>query len=154
MEETENESIEIRFYHKYNFLKLRIMDVLMWASQPMTCRQIAERLDVPAKNVSRILCHYIQHHYGYFRRLKPLEGSNAYLYKINKKGIRAYLEYMKRLKLGFDLNRNRHTPRRMPTYKGFNRIDFKKPESLIIKPEEAEPYYYPKFINPESNIIC
>lgn len=155
MEETENESIEVKYYHKYNFLKLRIMDVLMWAPEPMTAREIAESLGVPAKNISQILLHYEQHHYHYFRRLNPLKGTGkAFRYKINKKGIRAYVEYMKRVKLGFDLNQNRHVPRRMSTYTGVKRIDFKKPENLIITPEDSEPYYYPKIINHESNTAC
>jgi len=138
----------------YNFLKLMILGALVFATEPMTSREIAEVIGVSAKNVSQELYAWQKYHYHYVRRLKPKKGSgtNAYRYKINKKGIRAYLQYVKRVHLGFDLNRRRHTPRRMSTYTGLKVIDMRKPENWHITAEEALPYCRIKVY--ESNTIC
>lgn len=148
------EKIQIR--HKFNFLKFLIMWVLFDSDRPLTAKEIAEKIHVPAQNVSQALYSYHKHRYHYFRRLQPARGSgtNAYRYNINKRGVEYYLQYVKRVKLGFDLNLRRHVPRRMSTFSGMKVIDPRKAQDRTITFEEAKPYYHIRVMESESSIEC
>ena len=64
------------FSHLFNGAKLRI---LLAAFQvypaPVTCKEIAAIAGLESVRVSRLMSHYTQHHYHYFRKL-PKKGEN------------------------------------------------------------------------------
>jgi hypothetical protein len=96
--------LAIGIYHKTNVLKFRIMHAVFNAGEPLTCREIASRLDVPLVNVSAIMNHYQkQTEHKYFRRLKPIKGK-AYRYKLTKSGAKYLAKYCWRLHEGFSLS--------------------------------------------------
>lgn len=127
-------------YHLQNFLKFRIMECLV-KNRPnaMTCKQISEQTGIPASNISRVMSHYEKNRYGYFRRLKTTH-SKAYMYKINKYGRQAYLKYLRRIKLGFDLNMKNRVPVRMSTFRGYQKVSLNTAIEREVKPEELAPY--------------
>ena len=74
------------------------------SKRPLTCKEIAEILDMPLVNVSAMMNHYQkQSEHKYFRQLKPVKGK-AYRYKITKYGIETLLRYCRRLHEGFSLS--------------------------------------------------
>lgn len=108
-------------------------------SYPMTCSQIADSIGVPVNNVRAMMCYYQKWGYGYFRRLKPLKGK-SYRYKINRYGKHTYIQYLKRIKLGFDLNCSRRTLRKMKTFNGLHVVSLKNPADRIVTTEQMQPY--------------
>lgn len=127
-------------YYLQNALKFRIMECLV-KNRPkaMTCKEIEAETGIPAGNISRVMSHYDKYGYGYFKRLK-VKHTKAYRYKINKYGRQVYMKYLKRIKLGFDLNMKKRVPERMSTYRGLRKISLKTATEREVKPEEFAPY--------------
>ena len=109
-------------YHKFNYLKFRILEALFDAyPASLTCKEIADNGDIELKKVADALNHYTSSNYSYITRLKKKSSSGKYRYKINKSGVVAYLEFKHRIKLGFDLNRHRRIPKRIESYYGITK---------------------------------
>lgn len=121
-------------YFKSNALKVLIMNALFFSDQPMTVREIAEKIGVPMVNVSKQLCMYHRKHCGYFRRLKPVHGK-AFRYKITGKGEKYFFIYCKRIFYGYGLNLRAVTPERMPKY---YKMKQEKLEDAMKRSEEFE----------------
>ncbi len=109
-------------YHKFNFLKFRILEVLVKAyPYTLNCKEIADKGDIELKKVADALNHYIAGNYSYVKRLNKKSKSGKYRYKIDKKGIVAYLQYKRRIENGFDLNLHRRFPERVESYSGITK---------------------------------
>ncbi len=109
-------------YHKFNFLKFRILEVLVKAyPYTLTCKEIAYKGDIELKKVADALNHYIAGNYSYVKRLNKKSKSGKYRYKINKAGIVAYLQYKRRIEAGFDLNLHRRFPEHVESYSGITK---------------------------------
>jgi hypothetical protein len=81
------------------------MLVLFFSKLPLTCREIADYLDVPLVNVSAMMNHYQKQQHKYFKKLKPIKGTGkAYRYTITKYGMEALGRYCWRLHEGFSLS--------------------------------------------------
>src|SRR5665647_3970102 len=82
------------FSHLFNGAKLRI---LLAAFQvypaPVTCKEIAAIAGLESVRVSRLMSHYTQHHYHYFRKLPKKGENNGFRYKLNGTGIKALGKY-------------------------------------------------------------
>lgn len=149
-------------YFKSNALKTCIMHSLFFASEPLTTREIAERIGVPPVNVSKQMCMYRRKRCGYFRRLKPIEGK-AFRYKITEKGEKYFFIYCSRVYNGYDLNLRARVPQHMPKYdilkqqrlaafdkrqEEFEKTGVQQPEPpkptledwINLKPEDLEQY--------------
>jgi hypothetical protein len=127
-------------YHKLNVLKFRIMETLV-KSRPtsLTCNEIAKKTGIPVNKISRAMSHYHSHSYGYFHRLKKKEH-RAYRYSITKYGRSTYLKYLKRIKIGFDLNCKATKIKRMANFRGLHKIIIKTAADLEISPEQFQDY--------------
>lgn len=91
-------------YHKHNVLKMRIMHAAFFANRPLTCREIADMINVPLINVSAMMNHYQkQSQHKYFRRLKPIKGK-AYRYKLTRSGVIYLGRYCLQFHEGFSLS--------------------------------------------------
>ncbi len=126
-------------YHKFNFLKFRMLEALFDAyPASLTSKAIADNGDIELKKVADALNHYIAGNYSYITRLKKKSNEGKYRYKINTSGAEAYLQYKHRIKLGFDLNRHRRVPKRVDSY-----YDMTKKGALelglVWADEEAQP---------------
>lgn len=94
-------------YHQTNVLKFRIMHAVFFAGKPLTCREIAEKLNMPPSPISEAMRHYNnQKPRKYFIRMKPKSGK-AYRYKLTKTGIMYLARYANRFYEGFDLSLER-----------------------------------------------
>jgi len=92
-------------YHKFNYLKFRILEALFIAYPvSLTCKEIYRQRGHWVKKVADALNNYTSSNYSYITRLKRKSSSGKYRYKISKSGVVAYLEFKHRIKLGFDLN--------------------------------------------------
>lgn len=133
-------------YHVTNGLKVRIMNAFIknGIKNPMTTRDIADSIGVPICNINNSMKHYMTFRRHYFRRLpKRVKGygmGGGYRYTITDYGISIYLQYLKRIKLGLDLNLHKPTPVEMNHYDGFKKIDMKQARREGIKPEEIVNY--------------
>jgi hypothetical protein len=132
-------------YHVANGLKLRIMDALIRnGNKPMTTRDFADSIGVPIINISNSMKHYMTFRRHYFRRLpkrvKGFGSGGGYRYTMTDYGIGIYLKYLKRVKLGVDLNLHKPTPVEMPHYDGLKKIDMKQAMQEGIKLEEIANY--------------
>lgn len=113
------------WYHKYNYLKARILMSLYRAYQnetgPMTAQQIADDLGIERQRVSDILCKWHARKYKYTKRLdKKAPGGNgrAYLYVITKYGLERLTEYKERIRNHQDLNLLCKAPKEISSYFG------------------------------------
>jgi hypothetical protein len=124
-------------YHMCNALKVRIMDAVFCdEDEIMTCREIADTLNIPLVNISRAMNNYKEKGCGYFRRLKPLKGKGkAFRYKLTEKGMKYYIKYCYRIRQGFDLNLNASKVISMPKREEIKR---KKYEEFVAHQEEFE----------------
>ena len=76
----------IGIYYRQNVLKFRIMREVFFADHPLTCREIADLLDMPTGTISETMGYYNkQKPRKYFVRLKPKSGKE-YRYKLTKIG--------------------------------------------------------------------
>jgi len=84
-------------YHVFNFAKMRLLKAV-YQSYPnaVTTKEIAEITGMEHGKVSRLLTHYHNHNYQYFRRLKKKDINGGYRYKLNKKGVKAMLSFILR----------------------------------------------------------
>ncbi len=127
-------------YHITNAAKFRIEEAFVQRGfSTLTCPEIAEITGMPAINISRLMSHYHERGYGYFIRLKKRKG-HAYQYKLAKRGRLSYTQYLKRIKLGFDLSLQKRTPARMSTFKGLRKLNVLKEAENFVSPAELAPY--------------
>jgi hypothetical protein len=85
------------YYHKYNFLKFRILEALAWSTKPLTTRDISDKIGVPISKIQVAIANYRRKDIPYILRLqKKAEGKTRrlYRYKITKSGMKAYYEYL------------------------------------------------------------
>jgi predicted transcriptional regulator len=87
-------------------LKFRILEALAWSFEPMTTKEIGEKIGVSYKNIGIAIKSYLDKGIPYIQRLKKKKFC-SYRYKITKSGMKAYSEYLVRIERGFDLNRLR-----------------------------------------------
>jgi transcription initiation factor IIE alpha subunit len=128
-------------YHVFNVAKLRIMEVVYREyPKPVSSKQIAKETGMEQNKVSRLLSHYHSHQYGYFRRLKKRDADGSYRYKINRKGVKSYFEFIVRVKSGFDLNLKKQTPIKLVDYKRLQKPKIKSEMDLALSPEMLAPY--------------
>lgn len=91
--------------HKFNAMKFKIlMSVLRNPNLYVTTREIADDIDAPITNVSKIINTWHNRNYGYLSRLPKFHQNQGYKYKILKHGVRSVIQYKRRMSLGFDLN--------------------------------------------------
>lgn len=91
-------------YHQHNVLKMRIMHTVFFAGRPLTCREIADDLNLPLANISAMMSHYNkQKENKYFRKLKPIKGK-ARRYKLTKSGMIYFKRYCWHYHEGFSLS--------------------------------------------------
>jgi hypothetical protein len=130
------------FYHKYNFLKFRILEALAWSPKPMTTKEISDKIGVPFVRISVAIKTYLDKGIPYIQRLKK-KRCRAFRYKITKSGMKAYVEYLIRIERGLGLNRLRPWQiERMETYGQFKvRKQRKSPEDFKLKKEQLLPYF-------------
>jgi hypothetical protein len=128
-------------YHIFNTAKMRILEVAN-AQFPNTvsCKEIARITGMEKGKVSRLLSYYHHHQYGYLRRMKKRDADGSFKYKINKKGVKAYLSFVLRVKQGFDLNLKRKTPMEIAPREVRRKPRIKSDKDLILTPAEIAPY--------------
>jgi transcription initiation factor IIE alpha subunit len=98
-------------YHVFNFAKMRLLKAAYQRyPNAVTSKEIAEITGMEHGKVSRLLTHYHNHNYRYFRRLKKKDSNGGYRYKLNKKGYNAMISFILRVHQGFDLNLRKKTP--------------------------------------------
>ncbi len=146
--------MKIGYAHKPNFLKFRILEALYntWLEdkEPLTTRDIERITGVQYTAVSSVMSRYqkIQKRNGkiiklpYIQRLEKKGPNGLYRYKITKKGIEAYANYLNRIQRGVSLNRVAKRSQHMETYGKFpvsRHITTK--EDLKLLPEQLLPYY-------------
>jgi predicted transcriptional regulator len=118
--------------HLFNFLKVRILDVLIHSNKPLTTIEIAGRLNLDPHTVSNEFYHWNKCGYRYVRRLKKKvilkDGSWRYRYSITKYGIATFEMYIRRMKQNKDLNCKHefNTGRPVRYYISINRYGFEK----------------------------
>jgi hypothetical protein len=98
---------ERTYWHRYNFLKFRIMIVLVHSDKPLTSKEIAIKLGVSTNNVSCFFARCKAYKYGYFKCLKKKDKTGqkwSYRYQMNKRGLKAYALYSERYMAGRRLN--------------------------------------------------
>lgn len=128
-------------YHVFNFAKMRLLKAV-YQSYPnaVTTKEIAEITGMEHCKVSRLLTHYHNHNYRYFRRLKKKDSNGGYRYKINKKGVKAMTSFILRIKQGYDLNLNKKTPLIVAPRATRRKPQIKSDKDLKLSPEELTPY--------------
>jgi hypothetical protein len=128
-------------YHIFNMAKMRILEVAN-AHYPDTvsAKEIAHITGMEQNKVSRLLSYYHHHDYGYLRRMKKRNVDGSFKYKINKKGVKAYLALVLRVKQGFDLNLNRQVPIKIAPREVRRKPRIKSERDLFLTPEELSPY--------------
>lgn len=150
------EYIKTGYAHKTNFLKFRILETLYRAyitdEGPLTTFDIERITGIDRHKIKSAMYHYqnIKKRNGteiklpYITRLPKRVGrGGAYRYKITKKGIAAYFDYLARIKRGVSLNRvgeSLHKPKHMETY-GKYPAKIKTEEDQQLLPEQLLPYY-------------
>lgn len=118
--------------HLFNFLKVRILDVLLHSKRPMTTIEIARILQIDPHTVSNEFYHWSKCGYRYVRRLKKKviskDGSWRYRYLITKYGIATFEMYIRRMKQNKDLNCKSefYTGRPVMSYISINRYGIEK----------------------------
>ena len=135
--------VTLGYSHKFNGLKFRILEALMWADEPLTVRDIEYKTGIHCTNISSAMSHYQKLHkkngktikLPYIERLEKKGPNGLYRYRITKKGKEAYIAYLSRIKDGKILNRFRYPddPDR-PIKK------IKTREGYTLQPEQLLPY--------------
>ena len=129
------------FSHLFNGAKLRILLAAFEVyPTPVTCKEIADIAGLEAVRVSRLMSHYTKHHYHYFRKLSKKGVNNGFRYKLNSTGIKALGKYVRRAKLGIDLNVNRKKPIHMATFTGYHPVSVKTADDMKLTPEQIVAY--------------
>lgn len=129
------------FSHVFNGAKLRILLAAFEVyPKPVTCKEIAAIAGLEAGRVARLMSHYTKYKYHYFRKLPKRGENNGFRYKLNGTGIKALGKYVRRVKLGIDLNVNRKKPIRMSTFTGYHPVSIKTAEDMKLTPEQIVAY--------------
>jgi hypothetical protein len=90
--------------------------------------------------VSRLMNHYSNSPSHYIRRLKK-KNSRTFRYKINPKGVKYLTEYVKRVKLGINLNlRPQARISYMSTYIGHKSVRIRSLNDMVLTSEQLAPY--------------
>lgn len=145
------------YYHRYNFLKFKILWVLGRSEEPLTAQQIADTIGIDRKKITDALGHWHSKQYGYTQRMKrKAEKSKAYRYQITKKGREILQVYDNRIRNRLQLNiskKNKQPANSSMDYYGINKkgeemgltkeklyeMMHKKPaKSLEPEPQKAE----------------
>lgn len=112
--------VTLGYNHKNNALKFRILEALTNSKKPLTTRDIEYQTGIHYTKISSAMSHYqkIVKKNGkiiklpYIQRLAKKGPNGLYRYRITQKGKEAYVAYLQRIMLGFDLNRVRKVPKR------------------------------------------
>ncbi|KKG83057.1 MarR family transcriptional regulator [Methanosarcina mazei] len=136
------------YAHKTNFLKFRILEALVNSEEPLTTRDIEKITGVQYTTISAAMSRYQKIHkksgatikLPYIQRLAKKGPNGLYRYKITKKGIEAYFQYLQRIRRGFSLKRV-GKPQRMETYGKFPCGPIRIEEDMKLLPEQLMPYY-------------
>jgi len=132
--------VTLGYSHRFNGLKFRILEALMWADEPLTVRDIEYKTGIHCTNISSAMSHYQKLHkksgkiikLPYIERLEKKGPNGLYRYRITKKGKEAYIAYLSRIKDGKILNRFRypnHPIKKIKTIEGYT-----------LQPEQLLPY--------------
>jgi transcription initiation factor IIE alpha subunit len=128
-------------YHVFNFAKMRLLEATYKEyPKPLSTNEIAAITGMEKGKVSRLMSHYHNHNYRYFRRLKKRHDDGSYRYKINKKGAKAYKSFGLRIKQGFDLNLNRKSPLIVAPRATRRKPQIRSEKDLKLSPDEIAPY--------------
>jgi transcription initiation factor IIE alpha subunit len=128
-------------YHIFNFAKMRLLKAV-YQSHPnaVTTKEIAEITGMEHGKVSRLLTHYHNHNYRYFRRLKKKDSNGGYRYKLNKKGVKAMLSFILRVHQGYDLNLRKKTPVIVAPRVTRRKPEIRTEKDLKLSADESAPY--------------
>ena len=128
-------------YHIFNAAKMRLLEAT-YKEYPnaISTNQIAKRTGMEKGKVSRLMSHYHNHNYRYFRRLKKRDDDSSYRYKINKKGVKVMTSFILRIKQGCDLNLRKKTPVIVTPRVTRRKPQIKSDKDLKLSPEELAPY--------------
>jgi hypothetical protein len=140
--------VKLEYYHKYNALTFRILDaaVFTFKTNAFTTIDMGEALGLPYQRISSAISHHRHRKTGFLRKMpkkeEDSEGKKQRIrYKITTKGIEAYVEFLHRIKKGFDLNRKRPYPKKMSTYGQFPYVKLDPRKGNMLLPEQFAPYY-------------
>ena len=87
------------YYHKYNYLKYRILFALKKLGGTGTAQEIANVLHLDRKRITDELYHWYAKDFGYVQRLPGKnDGIKAYRYKITNKGLETFNFYHPQIK--------------------------------------------------------
>lgn len=136
------------YAHGTNFLKFRILEAIYKSKEPLTTRDIERITGVQYTTISSAMSRYqkIPKRNGktiklpYIQRLAKKGPNGLYRYKITKKGIEAYFQYLQRIRRGSSLKRV-GKPQRMETYGKFPCGPIRIEEDIKLLPEQLLPYY-------------
>lgn len=136
------------YAHKTNFLKFRILEALYKSKEPLTTRDIERITGVQYATISAAMSRYQKIHkrngttikLPYIQRLAKKGPDGLYRYKITKKGIEAYFQYLQRIRRGSSLKRI-GKPQRIETYGKFPCGPIRTEEDMKLLPEQLLPYY-------------
>jgi transcription initiation factor IIE alpha subunit len=128
-------------YHVFNFAKMRLLKAV-YQSYPnaVTSKEIAAITGMEHGKVSRLLTHYHNHNYRYFRRLKKKDSNGGYRYKINKKGVKAMMSFILRVHQGYDLNLRKKTPVIVAPRVTRRKPQIRTEKDLKLSADESAPY--------------
>jgi len=128
-------------YHKFNCLKFRLLEAAINSNTDIiTCHDLARATGLPYGNISRAMSHYALNKFGYFKRLPNKTPTGGYRYTVTKHGAVTYMNYLRRVKIGFSLNCFDKVPNHMSTYRGLRKLTLKTEEDRHVTPDEIAPY--------------
>lgn len=99
------------YNHTFNFLKFRILSVLITSDRSLTTQEIADNIGINRKRITDELYHWHRCHYGYVKR-RGKKGK-YYLYIIARHGVDAYMRYKDRYGKGKSLDLRSTNPKTM-----------------------------------------
>jgi DNA-binding MarR family transcriptional regulator len=117
------------YFHSYNVLLFRVLDALMWEEgiikkDELSTRELAAILGLQPTDITARIKKYLECRYVVRSRKKyvdPTTGRKVRLMKITKSGIKTYMVLKKRIKLGFELNRQHRRVEKVDTYFGLTK---------------------------------
>lgn len=130
------------YYHKYNFLKFRIMEAAIWYCKgAFTVRDIEAATGIDRKKVGDALLRWRRRKCGFVKIVGRQKSSHGLLiqYKLTEKGIEMYYKLLMRIKRGCNLNML-HPPKHLETYGKYEAKMPKEIEEHFLLPEQLAPY--------------
>lgn len=107
----------------------------------MTSTEIAVALNTDRDRISKVMYHYYAHiPTHYFKRLKIKSPTGGYRYKVNDKGLKAYIKFTSRILKGYSLNLYKNPPEKMPHFSGCKVVNLRAPNAYEIPPEILKNY--------------